>query len=308
MTLIKKVSVGLLSILFFNTAWAQEYEGSGSSSNSATNTSVTTATNQDANQRGAFGITYYFIGGQTFAANDYDSSSFDIFDSYLSFNYKVNKDLRFGARPAFGYSVEGVNSYGDSVDNKARVRDFSFVMTVYNVAEDYLPANITYQIQPRVYLPTSDDSKEQGLISKLRIGQEVKWFYQRYSYIRFYLTPNYYFQRSTTYLSNANPQKPNSLKTTALADSEHGVELSYSLNKQFSIKPGLNFIDKWSNESEANGLKRYRSTVVDYRLGMEVRLDRNVSFTFGLQSEQDLIRTDKSRELSYSLMTGGSLF
>lgn len=269
---------------------------------------VATAASQDRPQRGAFGVTYYFIGGQNFATSTQDASSFDIFDSYLSFNYKVDQDLRFAARPAFGYTVEGYNKHGDDVNSKSRVRDFSFVMTAYNVAEDYLPATIEYQIQPRVYIPTSDDSKDQGMVARLRVGQEMRWNFQKYSNLRFYLTPSYFFQRSTTYLSNSNPKKPNSLKTTAMADSEHGVELVYSLSRYFSVKPALNFVDKWSNDSAANNLERYHSSVVDYRLGFEIRADRNLSFTIGLQSEQDLINTQKPRELSYSLMTGGTLF
>lgn len=255
-----------------------------------------------------FGVTYFLIGGQTLDKKN-ELSSVDVFDSYLSFNYKINPDFRISARPSFGYSMEGRNKYGDNVTNKSRVRDFSFVATFNNVLENTLPVMTAYKIAPRLYLPTSDESKDQGLIARLRVENELRWNFAKYSDVRFYALPSYYFQRSTAYLSNSNPKKPNDPKLTNMADLEHGVEISYSLNKMFSLKPALNFIDKWSNSSGANPfLRPYHSSVVDYRLGLEVRATREFGFTVGLQSEQDLIRADKKRELSYSVLTGGTLF
>ncbi len=299
-----------LTLGFSHCLFAAEVAPSTTSSVINTNNSLpvnSSAYNADQSQKSAFGITYFFIGGQGIS-QDNQYSSFDVFDSYLSFNYKAAPDLRFAARPAFGYAFEGKNKFGDEVTNKSRVRDFSFLMTIYNVGEDFLPATVSYKLQPRLYLPTGDDSKEQGMIARLRIENEVRWSFQKYSEVRFYATPSYFFQRSTTYVSNQNPKKPNQLKTTALMDSEHGVEIGYSVNKYFSIKPGLNFIEKYSNESLINGLTQFHSSVVDYRIGIEIRPTRQFSFTVGLQSEQDLINTDKTNEISYSVLTGGTLF
>jgi hypothetical protein len=75
----------------------------------------------------------------------------------------------------------------------------------------------------------------------------------------------------------------------------------------FSLKPGLNFVESWSNKSAANRMATKRGSVVDYRLGLEVRATRDISFTVGLQNEQDLL-AQKADTLSYSLLTGGTFF
>jgi hypothetical protein len=249
-----------------------------------------------------FGVTWYFIGGQTLNNKSEQLSSFDIFDSYLSFNYKISDDFRISARPAFGYALQGTTNAGRETNDKARVRDFSFVTAFSNVFEEYLPASMSYRFAPRLYLPTSDGSKEEGMIARLRLEQSLRWNFARYSNVSFYAKPSYYFQRATTYLTSAGK-----VRTSKAADSEHGVEVSYSLNKMFALKPALNFIESWSNASGANNMDTFRSSVLDYRLGLEVRATRDISFTIGLQQEQDLL-AKKDDEVSYSLLTGGTLF
>lgn len=252
--------------------------------------------------KGNFGITWYFIGGQTVNNTNDQLSSFDIFDSYVSFNYKISDDFRIAARPAFGYALQGTTNAGRETNDRARIRDFSFVAAFSNLFEENLPATMSYRLAPRLYLPTSDGSKEEGMIARLRMEQSLRWNIARYDEISFYAKPSYYFQRSTTYLTSAGK-----IRTSKMADSEHGVEYSHSLNKMFSIKPALNFIESWSNSSAANNQPTFRSSVLDYRLGLEVRAMKELSFTIGIQREQDLL-AKKDDEISYSLLTGGTLF
>lgn len=252
--------------------------------------------------KGNFGVTWYFIGGQTVNNQNDQLSSFDVFDSYLSFNYKISDDFRIAARPAFGYALQGTTNAGRETNDKARIRDFSFVAAFSNLFQESLPAATSYRLAPRLYLPTSDGSKEEGMIARLRMEQSFRWNFDRYSDVSFYAKPSYYFQRSTTYLNSTGR-----IRTTKMADSEHGVELSYSLSKMFAVKPALNFIESWSNASGANNQVTFRSSVLDYRLGLEVRAMKELSFTIGLQREQDLL-AKKDDEMSYSLLTGGTLF
>lgn len=272
---------------------AQSDEAAGSS---------TASVGENKLEKSKFGISWYFIGGQTLNQETEQLSSFDIFDSYLSFNYKVSNDFRISARPAFGYALQGTTNSGRETNDRARVRDFSFVAAFSNVFESYLPASVDYRFAPRLYLPTSDGSKEEGMIARLRLEQSLRWNFARYSSLNFYAKPSYYFQRSTTYVNSAGK-----IRTTKAADSEHGVELSYSLSKMFSVKPALNFIESWSNASAANNQSTYRSSVVDYRLGLEVRAMKELSFTIGVQQEQDLL-AKQDDEFSYSLLTAGTLF
>lgn len=263
---------------------------------------ISTATVKNESSVKKFGVTWFFIGGQTLNNQTDKLSSFDIFDSYISFNYKISDDFRIAARPTFGYALQGTANNGRETNNRARIRDFSFVASFYNVAEDYLPANASYKFQPRLYLPTSDGSKDEGMIARLRFEQDLRFKLANYNELLIYAKPSYYFQRSTVYLNSAGK-----LRTTKAADSEHGIEYSYSLNKMFSLKPALNFVESWSNKSAANQKSTTRGSVLDYRLGLEVRATRDISFTVGLQNEQDLL-AQKDDTLSYSLLTGGTFF
>lgn len=266
--------------------------------------------------KSGFGVTYFMIGGQTLINNNTQMSSFDVFDSYISFNYKVSKYLKFGARPAFGYSVQGLDNKGKDVTDKSRVRDFSFVMTFTNLEEDVWPTTMDYKFQPRLYLPTSDGSQEQGMIARLRLEQEVNWRFARGWNLRTYLVPSYFFQRNTAFVSQANGANSKILKTN-MADSEHGIEIGYDINKTFTILPCLHFVDKWSNSSAINAPQANpkdkigevsHSSVLDQRLGLGVNVTRDFSFIIGLQAEKDLILTDKAVEYSYSFLTGGTFF
>lgn len=261
---------------------------------------ATVDNNRDENKK--FGITWFFIGGQTLNNQSEQLSSFDIFDSYLSFNYKISDDFRISARPAFGYALQGTTNAGRETNDRARIRDFSFVAAFSNLFQDSLPVTISYRFAPRLYLPTSDGSKEEGMIARLRLEQSFRWNFDRYSSLSLYAKPSYYFQRSTTYLNSAGK-----IRTSKMVDSEHGVELNYSLSKMFSLVPALNFVESWSNSSAANNQDIFRSSAIDYRLGLEVRAMKELSFTIGVQREQDLL-AKKDDEMSYTLLTGGTLF
>ncbi len=261
------------------------------------------------NQR--FGASLFFIGGYKDQQFRNANPSFDIFDSYISLSYFVNHDILISARPAFGYSIEGVNSYGDEVTNKIRIRDFSFAASIRNILEDYIDPAWSVRFKPRLYLPTSEASKDSGMIARLRLEWDVRRYLGRHSYLRFFVKPSYYFQRTTVALSNANPNRPNQLQTTAMADSDHGVTLSANLNRTFSLQGTLEFEEFWSNTSDVNTDRernQFRQSNFYYGGGLEVRPSRSIMFIVGARTEKNLILTDRSDETSYSLLFNSILF
>lgn len=263
---------------------------------------------EDSSPAKSFGITFFSLGG--FADKQFHNAdpSMDFFDNYISFNYKINRDFRISARPAFGYSTSGTNIYGDEVTDKIRTRDFSFVAKFSNLLEDSLPTKMELANQFRLYLPTSDASRDSGMIARLRYELEGKYHFGKGTNVRYYAKPSYYFQRSTVFLDNSNPKRPNSVKTTSKIDIEHGGEYNYDLNKYFAIKPGFEFQEKWSNKSEAELKDEYHSCIVRTGLGFEISPTRDFNFTVGIDSTRDLILTDKTPETNYTLMTNVTLY
>ncbi len=276
-----------------------------------TETSSATKVQNKSKEVVPFSVTAFFLGGYSDQQFYNENPSFGIFDSYISFNYHVNRDVRLSARPAFGYSTSGNGRNGDPQMDKATIRDFSFAGSIRNIGEDYLPDDVTLKFKPRLFLPTSDASKEQGMIAKFRFEWEIKYYVGRYNNFRIYLVPNYYFQRNTVYLRPALGEKPAVLNTTMLADSEHGIEYSYDINKYFALKPAIGFEESWSNTSQANSDRekvQYRKSEWYYGGGFEVNPSRSWGFTLGVRTKKDLINTDKSVETSYTILADAVLF
>lgn len=266
-------------------------------------TSTTSVAGATEPAKSPFSVSMFTLGGFDDSQFKNADPSFYIYDGYVSFNYKVHKDLRFALRPAFNYSTEGNDYIGNSVTNKMTTRDFSMLVTRYNVFEESLPASMDFKTQARLYLPTSEGSKLEGMIARLRFEFEAKNYTSQYSNFRSYIKPSYYFQRTTSYLDNAGK-----IKTTKQADVQYGVEYNWNLNKLFSVLPGFEVEDTWANASEANAREQRHDNSIAYRLGLEVRPMRAFNFTVGIQSRHDLIIMDRPDVTSYSLMTNISIY
>ncbi len=255
-----------------------------------------------------FGITLFSLGGFTDSQFKGQQPAFDLFDNYISFNYKVSRNFRISARPAFGYTTSGFNYRKEEVTNSIRTRDFSLVAKFTNIFQDLFAASFQLAHQFRLYLPTSDYSKETGMIARLRYEIEGRYSLSKSSSFRIYTKPSYFFQRASAYLDNSNPQYPYSVKTTPKVDLEQGAEMSFYLNSKFAVKPGFEFQEKWSNTSAAENKDEYHGTTVRTGVGLEIRASREINFTVGIDSTRDLIAVNRSPETGYTLMTNMALY
>ncbi len=252
-----------------------------------------------------FGVSLFSLGGldrSQITNGNGDTPSMYFFENYLSFSYKIKKDFRLEARYSFNYSTAGTDKSGKDATDKADTRDASLLMGFSRVFEDYLPENVSYSFKPRLYLPTSEKSKAQGMITSLRLENVFKIYTNKYSFFRFGIAPHYFFQRSTAYVDDRG-----NVKTTDMFQLKTAGEYNWSLSKRFSIKPGFEFDDSWSNSSSANNGKEYRNTLIDYRLGLEVKFGRPLSFTVGYSHRKDLLKTDEFTD-GFTLMTNATLY
>ncbi len=270
-----------------------------------TTTSNSSSSFDNENDRSKFGILFFSIGGidrSQLTDGSGNTPSMYFFEDFLAFSYKVSKDFRISARYSFNYSTSGTDKFNNDVNDKADTRDMSLLLSWANVFEDYLPDNMVYKFQPRLYLPTSEKSKAEGLISSLRLENESKIFLSRHSYFRLWLAPHYFFERSTAYTNDKG--KPRATEMFAV---KHGAEFSYDLNKTFALKPGFEVEDTWSNSSSSNMLSEFRGTNIDYRFGLEIKVAKPLSFTIGYDHKKDLIKTDEYAD-GFTLMTIATLY
>ncbi len=283
----KKLIFLTLSGVIFQNSFAQE---------SAT-TSKTILPSSDTVTKSSFGALFYTLGGYDDKQFKAGSPSYGIYDSYVSLTWKLSKNVRLSALPTFGYNTAGNDYAGKEVTDKFYWRDFSFAVSQSQILEDIIPAELDLKQKARLYLPTSDGSKEEGMIARLRLEMEGRYNFDRYSNIRYYAKPSYYFQRTTAFLSK------NSIRNTKLADIQHGPEGSYDLGKMFALKPGFEIEDNWSNKSDVNDSEARHTSVISYRMGLEVRPSSNFNFTVGIQDKRDLIDPSVTPIVSYSLLT-----
>ena len=253
-------------------------------------------------------VTLFSLGGMDKSQFNGSQPSMSFFDNFISFNYKVTKDFRISARPAFSYSTAGFDNRGNEVTNEMNSRDFSFVARFVHLFDGELPPKFDLANQFRLYLPTSSYSLDSGMIARLRYELEGYYYASRTWKMRYYVKPSYYFQRSTVYLDNSNPKFPNSVRTTPKVDIEHGGEASYKLSKRFAIKPAFEIKETWSNSSEAESKDTYRATKIRTGVGVEFQPNYSMNFTLAVQETRDLIATSFAPEPGFVLMTNVVLF
>ncbi len=254
--------------------------------------------------RSSFGITFFSIGGidRSQLTDGKGQQSMYFFEDYLALSYRFSSDFRLSVRHSFNYSTAGTDKFGKEATDKVDTRDMSLLMTFSNLLQDTLPAKVTLKSQPRLYLPTSENSKAQGEIASLRLENEMKIYVGRYNSFRLWISPQYYFQRATTFTDDKGY-----VKTTDMFAYKHGVEFTYDLSKIFSLKPGYEAEDTWTNSSGANNLTEYRKTNIDYRLGLGINVAKPLSFTVGYSHKKDLIKTGEYAD-GFTLMTVATLY
>lgn len=267
-----------------------------------------TSTEERFADKSSFGVFFFSLGGVTEKQLHGSDPSVEFFDNYISFNFKISETFAIALRPSFAYSTEGTNTYGDQTTNKIRARDFSVVTAWGDVFDDVLPANMSYKTQIRTYLPTSDTSKDSGMIVRIRWENDFKIYFLKHSTLRFFAKPSYYVQRYTTYWDNSVPGK-SSLYTTPQWDLSHGADVNWSLSKHFGLKAGFEVNESWSNTSDANDKDQYRKSQVRWDLlGFEVKPTRALSLSLIANVTQNLIYADDTPETGFTLMTSAALF
>ncbi len=302
-------SVFLFSVLVYgqnqtnaNSSSVTASAGNATNAN-VTNTSEVKIPGGAANASSPFGIHLYTLGGYDDSQLRNPDPSFSIYDAYVSLSWKLSNDVRVSLLPTFGYTTAGNDFLGKETTDKFYWRDFSISIGQSNILESFLPATVDLKQKARVYLPTSDGSKEEGMIARLRIELEGRSNLDQFSSVRYYMKPSYYFQRTTAFLNGSGKTK-----TTKLADIQYGSEFNWNLNKYLSLKPGFEIEDDWTNKSDVNDREASHISKIGYRAGLEVRPNRDINFTIGIQDSRDLINPSVTPTVSYSLLTNVTLY
>lgn len=115
--------------------------------------------------------------------------------NYLTLEYRTGRGEKVFFRPAFLLDSAGEDLRGAKQESRLTWSDVYFGYSSYNIP--WLPFNMDYKSEVRLYLPTSDTSQNEGMIARLR--GDMKAHYPLTNRLTFLLwfKPDYFFQRLT---------------------------------------------------------------------------------------------------------------
>ncbi len=172
--------------------------------------------------------------------------------NYLSMEYRLGKGEKVFFRPAFLFNTEGENLRRQKTSSAFEWSDSYFGYASYNIP--WLPFNMEYKSELRVYIPTSENSQNGGMIARLR--GDLKAHYPLTNRITFLLwfKPDYFIQRRTAAVNS---------RGFANGTKDYGYEASVNLYYQlrggvWGFGTGLQHEQFWTHASEAENLAVYR--------------------------------------------------
>lgn len=172
--------------------------------------------------------------------------------NYLSMEYRLGRGEKVFFRPAFLFQSSGEDLRGVKQDSKFAWSDVYFGYASYNLP--WLPFEMDYKSEFRVYLPTSDTSQNEGMIARLR--GDMKAYYPLSGRTTFLLwfKPDYFVQRRTAKLN---------ARGYPTGTRDYGYELSANLYYQmrggiFGLGSSLQHEQYWTNDSVVENVSVYR--------------------------------------------------
>ncbi|MFP5520637.1 MAG: hypothetical protein ACLGGX_12090 [Bdellovibrionia bacterium] len=214
--------------------------------------------------------------------------------NYFGSSYRIDSDSKFGIRVPFLFSTAGFNRYGDNNAQEARISDVFLAYSLYDLG--YIgPVDLSGTF--KVYLPTSEFSQNQKMITRLRFDLYAEMAVGRFSTLNYVVKPDIYIQSQNAYFDPLTKTFPdgvyvtNPIRANKQAELEHYLELVADYNKYLAIKPAIGFEETWYHESKAENIKARHNTSAKLSLGFEIRPTRGLTFTLGISNKPRLTPT-----------------
>lgn len=171
--------------------------------------------------------------------------------NYPTFEYRLGRGEKVFVRPAFLLNSAGQNNAGRPYDSKFAWSDLYFGYSSYSIP--WLPFEMDYKSEIRVYLPTSDTSRAEGMIARIR--GDLKAHYPLTNRLTFLLwfKPEYFVQTRTAKLNE---------RGYARGTRDYGYELSANLYYQarggvWGLGGSVQHSQDWMHASVAENLNSY---------------------------------------------------
>lgn len=234
-----------------------------------------------------WGVSFYSLGSVSQQQIERSGPSYFTYN-YLALNYKLSKTKRFSLRPVFQVTSAGKDRNGRSTASSAVLGDAHVVYADYEIAT-IGTANVSTSF--KFYLPTSEGAKTSKMILKFRPETFITWEVGRYDNVTYGLKPDLFVQSQQSFADDRGR-----LRATPFAALEHYLEYGASLNKTFTLKPSVGFIENWMNP-DPRGFAPSHRTEAKIALGLDIRPMKGLSFL--LSAENRVLLTNRRGEVAF---------
>lgn len=269
----------IISTALFATLAANAQEGTAGISLMETSPSAEKPAN--------WGVSFYSLGAVAQQQIERGGASYFTYN-YLALNYKLSKTRRYSIRPVFNYTSSGKDKFNKDVKSDVVLGDMHLVYADYEIAT-LGDANVSTSF--KFYLPTSQGSQESGMIVKFRPETFVSMNIGRFDSITYILKPDFFLQSRGSYLDSFHKDR-----TNQIVNFEHYVEYGASLNKTFTLKPSVGFIEAWYNPTQDPKFYTHK-TEAKIALGLDIHATKGLFFT--VSAENRFFVTHRKDEVAF---------
>lgn len=189
--------------------------------------------------------------------------------NYFSLQYRLSRDEAIAIRPAFNFNTSGYDYRGRHQESSFSWNDLYINYANYGLnLLPFMPIDLDYVANLRIYLPTSEASQSRGMIARIRpyfiIGAPIT---SRAAF-SFHIQPDYYLQSRTGYANEkgyANGNRNYGYKTF--------LEMTYRLNRVFMLAGEFGHNQMWHHSVPIENVSVFQieEAVVGASLGIDWR-------------------------------------
>lgn len=224
--------------------------------------------------------------------------------NYLGLEYRLSYGSKLSLRPTFF-----INGAGEDFIDKRRDSEFSMgdiYLQYYRYNLGLLPGNIGVSGALRLYVPVSDMSRDQTLITRI---QGKLLFVKPVAYgvqLNYVFEPKYYFYRDRAYLMVDGDYE--AVRGNKWGSLLHYVELAERIGSNWGLAQSVGFDHDAYYDVPASGIRSRFNDRFQTMLSAFIDLG-SVNFKVGLNNSIDVRRPRQSfrlfreDETEYSLMT-----
>lgn len=210
--------------------------------------------------------------------------------NYFSLQYRLSRTEAIAIRPAFFLNSGGSDFRGRFQESQFEWSDVYINYANYGLR--FLPFDLDYVANLRLYLPTSEASQTRGMIARIRpyfiVGAPLT---SRLTY-SIHFQPDFYIQSRTGYAND---------RGYANGNRNYGYnlfgELAYRLNRTFSLVGNLGHNKMWHHSVPVENVAVYQ--IEEFDVGASVGINwRSLSTAVGVSQSRNVQRPFNNNSFS----------